>query len=910
MHAISFEPIIAEAYRRAALDGRDMYAFAGQMERVKTTLRAETDLYNQWERIDDLIGEMLWVADDPRHILLVREVFTDNLEELFSGIVLEPGAKDSGDWQRWKKTFSEASFHWRPEALQALCEAPALEQRFGATLKPYRQFVEYFKDRRWVETRAVFEEFSNDQDLPENERGYHSYVCGQIDLYFHYRYEQAKKLFETAKELLSGKPLALHGLIEYYLKGPEKEKDIERALALTEEALALHPNHAPTIIQKADVLLEKGQLADAENLYRLASRKRPGYTQCYTRLIDLFGKAELFEKKENELEPLLEIITQLDPTTNFLSRTDLGAIYQQQGEAFWLKAEKHHESAIEQHPNGIVALLNLGYFYLDNQKQPDKAESVFKQVIEIAPEAREGYLALARVFEARENWEAAIGQYERVQQIIPSWERFMQASISRCLRELNQPEAAEKALLLAWELDNYDDSGALAELYELSAKLYKDPNDPRPEQAVQLLERAAKVRSTSSENAAGISNRQGHAYFYVERYDEALPYYEKAAGLEPEEPVYYTNQFDCLEKLYRRNPEAGYYEKALEALSQAARLAPQDSSIPKKRRLLALLRHNPQLTAELPVLYQVHVEVGQPLLSEITLDSQSLLPGMLEKTEALRARMYERFGINLPGLRYRDISDTDGVYQFRLYESPVWLDQLPVSAEQPPTMTAVLEQLELFVSRYCLDLFVNYWDVDREVPLLPNAELVHFTRVVMALLSEQTPLPPLPQLHQMYRRSDGLRQPVAAVVEQLRLLDVLRTKLPGTQAEYQYLPLGEQEERKLAACLIGQGNTRALALPMAYTRSFLGAVVRHVQENEGREIALVTQLESLRPHLRSVLAGLPQLPVLKNAELPPDARERYLAPLVTGEQDEALFQQTFQQLQSTVSANNPPPQTH
>ena len=31
--------------------------------------------------------------------------------------------------------------------------------------------------------------------------------------------------------------------------------------------------------------------------------------------------------------------------------------------------------------------------------------------------------------------------------------------------------------------------------------------------------------------------------------------------------------------------------------------------------------------------------------------------------------MYDRYAINLPGLRYRDISESDGVYQFRVYET-------------------------------------------------------------------------------------------------------------------------------------------------------------------------------------------------------------------------------------------------
>ncbi|MBL7774498.1 MAG: tetratricopeptide repeat protein, partial [Saprospiraceae bacterium] len=706
----------------------------------------------------------------------------------------------------------------------------------------------------------------------------------------------------TARQLLDGLPLALHGLIEYNLKGPERDKNPDRALELVEEALRIDPNHVPSINQKADILVEKGQLEAAENLYRIASRKRPGYGQCYTRLIDLYGKDDWFDKKQGELEPLLHIVAVLDPRTNFLNRTDLGAMYQLQGERYWPKAEQLHREAIEAYPAGIMALLNLGYFYLDQQQQFEKAATVFQQAIQKAPEAREGYLAMARLHEAQENWADAIEQHRQVLRIMPSWERFELVGIGRCLRQLQRLDEAEKAFLHAWKLDLFDDSGALGELYAMAENLYKAPGQPQTEQAVLLLERIAQTRSAEPDYAAGMANRQGHAYFYVGRYAEALPYYEKAAGIQPNEPVYYSNQFDCLEKIYRQNPTPEAYEKALQALQQVADQAPHDSSIPKKRRALALIRHNPHL-AELPVLYQVHVEVGHPLVDEITKDFATLLPGMLELTDALRARLQKRFGISLPGLRYRDISEGEGIFQFRLYETPVWYDQL---SEKPPTMSAVLDQLERFVTHYGLDLFVNYWDVDREVPLLPNAELVHFTRVVMALLSEQTPLPALPALHALYRSIDGLRLPVAGAVERLRLLEPLRSQLPGVQETFRYLPLDEQEERKLAACLIGQGDSRALALPLGYARRLLGAVARSAQEHDGLALALVTRQENLRPHLRTVLAGLPQLAVLKENELPPQASERLLEPLVAAEADDALFQQLAQPIQSFVLPGKPP----
>ncbi|MEZ4941222.1 MAG: tetratricopeptide repeat protein [Saprospiraceae bacterium] len=895
----SFDPIVAEAYRRAALEGRDMYAFAGQMNRVKNLLATEPDLYKQWDRLDDLIGENIQTGDKAQELQLLRQAFYDALAGIFTEQVLQTGDGDA--WQRWMAAFSEASFHWRLQALQALCAAPELDRKFGKKLDRYRQFIHLFLDRRWVETRPVFEQLAADETLPQEQRGYHHYVCGQIDLYFQYKYELAKGLFEKAQSLLKGKSLGLHGLIEYYLKGPSGEKDADRALALAEEALALDPDHIASSIQKADVLVEKGQLAEAENLYRMASRKRPGYGQCYTRLIDLFGKEEMFAKKENELTALMETVELLDPNTNFLTRTDLGGIYQLQGEDYFQKAEACHRTSMEQYPEGIVALLNRGYFYLDYQKEAEKALVDFDAAQKKAPDAWECSLAIARANEALENWDAALQAYQRMQEIIPSWARFTLVMTGRCLRNLDRPGDAENALLQAWALDHFDDSGALAELYEYAQNLYKNTEPPQPEKAIAVLERTAKARKgIPSDIAAGIANRQGHVNYYLEQYADALPFYQKASGLEPLEPVYYTNQFDCLEKLYRANPEEATYAQAIKALDTAAGLAPQDASIVKKRRQLALVRHNPHL-ANLPTLYQLHVEVGQPLLSQITTDFVSLQPEMLALTDALRNRIRERFAITLPGVRYRDITDGEGVYQFRLYETPVWLDRLPLAENETPRMADVLEQLEHFVSNYCLDLFVNYWDVDKEVPLLPNAELVHFTRVVMTLLAEQTPLPPLPELHRQYRLFEGVRQPVAVAVEQIRLWEKVRATLPGLQAEYRYIGLGEREEQHMTSFLTGAGNARALALPLDFVRSFMGAIVRKTQEHEGQQIALVTHQEQLRPYLRSVLAALPQIPVLKTAELPAGASERFLAPLVIDASDDAFFMQTYSDFQSNIS---------
>ncbi len=109
---------------------------------------------------------------------------------------------------------------------------------------------------------------------------------------------------------------------------------------------------------------------------------------------------------------------------------------------------------------------------------------------------------------------------------------------------------------------------------------------------------------------------------------------------------------------------------------------------------------------------------------------------------------------------------------------------------------------------------------------MPNTELVHFTRVVMAMLVEQTPLPALPLTHQLYRSVDGPRLTVAAVVEKLRMLDAFRAQLPGVQEDFAYCRLGEREERVLRACIIGSGNARTLALPINVAQGFLGAVVR------------------------------------------------------------------------------------
>ncbi len=79
---------------------------------------------------------------------------------------MQTEATPGEDWARWRAAFSEASFHWQIEAMQALCEAPAFRKRFAEKLEPYRQFIDYFLDRRWVETRDIFEDLAKDTGTP------------------------------------------------------------------------------------------------------------------------------------------------------------------------------------------------------------------------------------------------------------------------------------------------------------------------------------------------------------------------------------------------------------------------------------------------------------------------------------------------------------------------------------------------------------------------------------------------------------------------------------------------------------------------------------------------------------------------------------------------------------------------
>ena len=106
MLQVSFDPIIADAFRRAALAGCDMYVFAGQMDRFKSGAGTETGLYQQWDRLDDLIGDTLWNAQDAQHLLSLRQVFFDFLGDIYSDSILQAGADDIADWARLRQDFS------------------------------------------------------------------------------------------------------------------------------------------------------------------------------------------------------------------------------------------------------------------------------------------------------------------------------------------------------------------------------------------------------------------------------------------------------------------------------------------------------------------------------------------------------------------------------------------------------------------------------------------------------------------------------------------------------------------------------------------------------------------------------------------------------------------------------------
>lgn len=344
----------------------------------------------------------------------------------------------------------------------------------------------------------------------------------------------------------------------------------------------------------------------------------------------------------------------------------------------------------------------------------------------------------------------------------------------------------------------------------------------------------------------------------------------------------------------------------------------------------------------------IAVEVASDLISYL----EGELPGSLTKelesqVRAMRARVLEELGVKVPGIQFRG-NETDlpnGTYVILVNEIPLVSSNLrsgdrfcpgsekavaqlgikgnaavnPISGQEGFWIESEdldkvgAQKLELWepteylmrhveaVFRKNIVEFLGYQEIYNllesqcagEAIREASAKVTAFTRICRALVAEEVPIHPFPQVcstfNDLYNTKTGSFSP-RDVVEHIRRLPAMREHLPGNDGQHTLLQLSPKFEEQIRTSLYQCGSHWILAMKPETCQEALSAIRDHVN---GRSLALVVNDSPLRPFVRKLVElEFPNLHVLSQDELVTEIRAEEIQ-FISTDSDSVLTETDF-----------------
>jgi len=288
-----------------------------------------------------------------------------------------------------------------------------------------------------------------------------------------------------------------------------------------------------SLLEEAIFLHKKGQLKEAENLYKSILKSSSSNFE----VIHLLGIIKI------QLKQFEDAIV-------------------------WLN------KAISINPNNHSAFNNLGVCYKELKKYPEALNN-FKKAVKIKPDYAEAYNNLAIVYKSLENYEEAINSYNKAIKLKPNYAEAHN-NLGLVFLKLKNLEEAKKYFQNAIKLKpNYAE--AYNNLGIAQNKLGKT------DKAQECLEYAIKIKP----NYAEAYNYLGTIVLKLEEKNKAKKYFEQAIKLKSN----YVDAYNNLGIVYN---ELGEIEKAKESLEYAIKLKPDYAEAYSSFGLLYLNQEEPE----------------------------------------------------------------------------------------------------------------------------------------------------------------------------------------------------------------------------------------------------------------------------------------------------------------------------
>jgi tetratricopeptide (TPR) repeat protein len=521
-------PLIADAYREAALAGADMVKAVNALEATRRALVARRTGLRALGELDDQVGS----ADSPplRRVLaeLRKRIFElirdEELARLREAFAEDPEAATSD----WIDSFAAALAYWRVDLCEALAAGPFTLVGDVPGRADFARWTKRMLHDRWAEAYDAFTFLAGLEFLPAERRAQFLVHVAEIQLYHFFDLVEAAELLGQAEELAPSESIVDHGWAEYLFERGEYDGARQRANRALER-----DSQSDAILVLGDICERENDLDGAESWYREAVARMSGSASGYLRLARLYSRPDRRADHGWRVPGLLESAIAAEPLNEYRSFLTMGDIEEQSGD--FHAAHGWYDRAVSFDPHRMGAYLAKGYVHAAAGELAE-AERAFNQAIEVAKDAFDGYWGLAWTHDQQERFPDALVAYEEALERRPAWEARIRLRIAGAQKALGEYDQAAEELLTGLAAAR-DDDDVLFELHQLVMDTYQQRRDGTA--AVQLLERIRALRGDDYE--AEFSNRVGNVHFFLNEYWEALQAYRRAVELDDGNGVYHRN---------------------------------------------------------------------------------------------------------------------------------------------------------------------------------------------------------------------------------------------------------------------------------------------------------------------------------------------------------------------------------
>nr|AEQ20437.1 tetratricopeptide repeat domain lipoprotein [uncultured bacterium CSL12] len=510
-------------------------------------------IFGLWDAIDEQIGKA--AAPGLRERLMeLRARFVESVVAAeVARIEKAFGRSPDEGWNAWQITLAESISYFRQGLSTRLCEYPFPFQGRESRAQEMAKAVRCIFQGRWPEAYDELTELAKKQFLPAATRAKLLVILGEIQLYRLQTASPARELFDAAAALAPDDARVVGALGDYWTQNNE-EPDLQEAAACFQRAQAIAPGSGIGQVGMGDICEKNGKLEEAERCYREAIAAASGEGSGYTRLVQLYGRPELFAKHEADLWPITERAIAVGPEGEYTRYINLGDIYAQNKQ--FEKARSWHEKAIAldgTNPEGHVAVAAC----YEKSGSLDQAETGYKRAIELAPECYDGYWALTWLYEQQGRWQDALEWFDKFPLHRKEWAGIVRAKVGEMHAKLGNYREAEE--ILKHELrTNHKNQRAKDVLHTIAQDYYTKRGDK--DAAMRVY---ADVLEILRDYYQGdYHNQLGKLNYYFDEYDRAAEEYRRAIAVECKNAVYHRNLATACRSLKHYSEAAHELERA------------------------------------------------------------------------------------------------------------------------------------------------------------------------------------------------------------------------------------------------------------------------------------------------------------------------------------------------------------